>query len=141
MSPVTLRYLIAGVLLAHGVGHVMGLMPALRLGKAEGWSSHSWLLTPLLGDGAARAVSFVLFFVAMIGFLLAGLGVLGWGVSIDWWRTAALLSAIVSLVALALFWHALVAFFPNKLGAIAVNLAVLVGLLWFQFPTQAAIGF
>lgn len=31
--------------------------------------------------------------------------------------------------------------FPNKIGNIAVDIAVLVGLLWLEWPTEAAIGY
>jgi hypothetical protein len=63
MSGTTLRILITLVLLVHGVGHVMGAMPALGLfdderrsgqGWLKNWSSHSWLLTDLLGYTVAR---------------------------------------------------------------------------------------
>ena len=32
-------------------------------------------------------------------------------------------------------------FFPNKIGAIVVNVAVLVTLLWLEWPTESAIGY
>jgi hypothetical protein len=141
MSATTLRIIIAVVLFVHGVGHTMGIIPALRLLDVKGWSSHSWLLTPLLGDAAARIISIVLFLAGLIGFVGATLGLLGWLVPHESWRTLAVASAVISLVALALFWNAFVSFFPNKVGAIAVNVAVLVGLLWANWPSEADIGF
>jgi hypothetical protein len=59
----------------------------------------------------------------------------------EWWRTLAIVSAVVSLVALALFWNAFIYLFPHKVGAIAVNVAVLVGLLWANWPSEADIGY
>jgi fumarate reductase subunit C len=53
----------------------------------------------------------------------------------------ALISAVISLVDLVLFWNAFVSFIPNKLGAIAVNVATLVCLLGLNWPTEAALGF
>jgi uncharacterized membrane protein YphA (DoxX/SURF4 family) len=54
MSGTTLRIIIALVFFVHGVGHFMGIMPALGLSSVKGWSSRSWLLTPLLGETASR---------------------------------------------------------------------------------------
>jgi hypothetical protein len=141
MSNTTLRILIALVFFVHGVGHFMGIMPALQLVSVKGWNSHSWLLTPLLGDTAARVISILLFLAALVGFLTATLGLLGWLVPHDSWRTLAVASAVISLVAIALFWNAFVAFFPNKLGAIAVNVATLACLLVLNWPGEADIGF
>jgi len=149
MSEVMLRVVIAGVLAFHGIGQAMGIIPALRLPLFEGkdwgwlqsWTSHSWLLSPLLGDAVARIISIVLFGLPFIGFLGAALALMGWGVPHELWRPLALVSAGVSLVALALYWNALVMLFPHKIGDIAVNAAVLVGLLWVNWPTEIDLGF
>jgi len=53
----------------------------------------------------------------------------------------AVVSAVVSLVAVALFWNALVALFPNRVGALGVDIAVLVCLLLLNWPTEAEIGY
>ena len=57
MSATTLRIIIALVFFVHGVGHVMGIMPALGISTVKGWSSRSWLLTPLLGESISRLIS------------------------------------------------------------------------------------
>jgi hypothetical protein len=141
MSGTTLRIIIALVFLVHGVGHFMGIMPAVGLSSVKGWSSRSWLLTPLLGETASRIISVVLFLAALVGFLAAALGLMGWLVPHDTWRTLAVASAMISLIALALFWNAFVSFFPNKLGAIVVDVATLVCLLVLNWPSEADIGF
>ena len=149
MSGSTLRIAIAGVLFFHGVGHLMGVIPALGLIKMGGsspsvlrnWSSRSWLLTNLLGDGVASVVCGVLFAAGFVGIVGAGFGLLGWLVPHPWWRTLAIVSAVVSLLAVALFWNALMLFFPHKVGALGVDAAILVGLLVANWPTEAAIGF
>lgn len=141
MSGTTLRIIIALVFLIHGVGHAMGIIPALRPVDVKGWSSHSWLLTPLLGDGVTRIISIVLFLAALVGFVAASLGLMGWLVPHDSWRTLAIVSAVISLGAIALFWNAFVSFIPNKLGAIAVDVATLVCLLVLNWPSEADIGF
>jgi hypothetical protein len=141
MSSTTLRLIIALVLFVHGIGHVMGILPVLGLSTIETWNVRSWLLTDLLGDTITRVIGFILFAAALIGFLGATLGLMNWLVPHEWWRTLAVVSAVISLVAIALFWNAFVAFFPNKLGAIAVNAAVLIGLLVADWPTEAQLGY
>jgi hypothetical protein len=65
----------------------------------------------------------------MVGFIAAGAGAFGWSVTTRDWRSIAVVMAVVSLVALALYWNAFAVLFPNKIGSIAVNIAVLVGVL------------
>jgi hypothetical protein len=119
----------------------MGAMPALRLGDVEGWNSHSWLLTPIIGGTASRILSAILFVAALAGFVLAALALMGWLVPHDWWRTLAVVSAVISIVTIVLFWNAFVAFFPNKVGALGVDIAVLVCLLVLNWPTEAMLGY
>jgi len=128
------RTVIAIVLLAHGIGHSLGMFPALGLAKTERWSDHSWLMTNFIGESAARWLGVLLWLAVMLGFIGAGLGFYGILVPQDWWRSLAAASAVVSLVGLALYWNA----FPsliNKIGAIAVDVAVLVALLWAHWQT------
>ena len=149
MAPQTLRFLIASVLCFHGIGHLMGIIPGLRLFKVDasssswlkGWTSKSWLLNGLLGDRAARYLCIVLFAAAFACTIAAALAVLGWGVPHAHWRTLALIAALLSLVSVVLYWNALMLFFPHKVGCLSVDLATLVCLLWLNWPTEAAIGF
>ena len=141
MSPTTLRIIIGLVLLVHGIGHIMAFFPALNITSTDKWHHRSWLLTPLIGDSASRVISIILFGAAFIGFIAAALGLFGWLVPHDLWRTLSVCSAVISLVALVLFWNSFAALFPNKIGAIAVNIAVLVCLLWLNWPTEADIGY
>lgn len=141
MSATTLRIIIALVLFVHGVGHVMGLMAILGFSTIESWNARSWLLTGLLGDTFSRVIGFILFLAAFLGFVGAALGLMDWLVPHEWWRTLAVVSAVISLIALALFWNAFVTLFPNKVGALAVNVAVLAGLLLANWPTEAQLGY
>jgi hypothetical protein len=141
MSPTTLRIIIGLVLLVHGIGHSMAFFPALGLSSTENWHHRSWLLTPLIGDTASRVISMILFGAAFVGFIAAALGLFSWLVPHDLWRTLAVVSAVISLAALTLFWNSFAALFPNKIGAIVVDIAVLVGLLALNWPTEADIGF
>jgi hypothetical protein len=97
-------------------------------------------LTPLLGEGPARVLSIALFLIPLVGFLAVGAGILGWIDARAWWRTVAIVSAVISLITMLLYWNAFVLFFPNKVGALAVNVAVLVGLLVANWPAAAELG-
>jgi hypothetical protein len=141
MSVTTLGIIMALVLFAHGIGHVMGLITILGLASTETWHARSWLLTGLIGDRASRIVGFILFAAALVGFIGVALGLMDWLVPHDWWRTLAIVSAVISFIAVALFWNAFVMFFPNKVGAIGVNVAVLVGLLAVSWPTEVQLGY
>jgi hypothetical protein len=149
MSGTVLRAIIALVFAFHGVGHAMGVIPALGILNLEGtdqgwlqqWSSRSWLLADLLGAGVSRLICAVVYFLALVGFVAAALALTGWLLPHDWWRPLAIGSAVLSLVALALFWNALIFLFPHKVGALAVNIATLVCLLALNWPSEADLGF
>ena len=89
----------------------------------------------------SRILSIILFLVALVGFVASALALLGWVVPHDWWRTLAVVSAVISIVTIVLFWNAFVAFFPNKVGALGVDIAVLVCLLVLNWPTEAMLGY
>lgn len=129
MSEHTIRIITALVFIVHGIGHLMALFPALNISSTERWHHRSWLLSGILGDPASRILVVILFGITSIGFIAAGLGLFSWLVPHSAWQTLALVSAVISLVALGVFWNAFASFFPNKIGAIAVNAATLWGLL------------
>ena len=133
MDAMLVRVAVAGVLGAHGIGHVLGWLPALGLARFEGTSGGSWLVGGLLGDGGSRLVAVGLFAVPTVGFLAAALGLL---LGQAWWRPVAVASAGVSLAATAVFPHA----FPagSTVGSIAVNLLVLYGIVIAGWGAEAA---
>jgi hypothetical protein len=92
-------------------------------------------LTGPLGDPAARAIALVLWVVTVVGFIAAGAGAFGWSVTAGSWRTITVVMAVISLVALALYWNAFASLFPNKIGSIAVNITALVGILAMNWPS------
>ena len=40
MSGMTLRIIVAVLLFIHGIGHIMGILPALQVVDVKGWKSH-----------------------------------------------------------------------------------------------------
>lgn len=129
------RLAIGLVLLLHGVGHALGVLSLAPHDRAS-WSPRSWLLTDTLGETVTNVLDTVLWSLGGILFVVAGLGLLGLIVPQEWWRGAAVAGAIVSLLTIGLFWEALPFFMPNKVGAIAVDVAVLVGILVAAWPTD-----
>jgi hypothetical protein len=91
------------------------------------------LFTNLLGDKGSRAIGFIIWLLALLGFIGAGLALLGLLIPQAWWQPLAVISAIISLVGLIFFWNAFAMFF-NKLGAVGVNVAVLISLLFLRWP-------
>ncbi len=135
MNSRTVKILIAGVLVIHGVGHIMCLLPALGVDASPTWNSYSWLLTGLIGQAAANVLSILIWLAAITGFLMAALALMGWGIPHAWWRPLAVGSSVISLIGVFLFWNAFASWF-NKVGAVGVDLAILVGLLLLHWPAE-----
>jgi hypothetical protein len=135
------RWAVGIVLLLHGIGHLLGLIPLFKAELVSGWNLRSWLLTDAIGEGAAKGVGAVLFAGGLVVFILAGLAVLGWGVPGGWWMPLAVAGAISSTVALVLFWNAFPFLVPNKVGALAVNIIILGNWagLW-HWPSESMLG-
>jgi hypothetical protein len=122
------RWVVAVVLLAHGVGHVLGVLPLFGASVEGPWHNRSWMLAGGSAEAVGRWLAPVLWLVAVAAFVLVGLGLLGVGVQGTPWRTLAMGAALVSAVAIVLFWNG----FPtivNKVGALAVDGALLWWLL------------
>lgn len=91
-------------IILHGIAHLWYVTLSLRLiaYKPEmGWSGTSWLLTSILGDGATRIIASILYTLASLGLLAAGVGLL---MDQKWFRPVMLWSAVLSLIAVVLFW-------------------------------------
>jgi len=138
MSTSTVRFITGFVLIVHGIGHALAFFPALNIFSTEKWHARSWMLGGL-NDTASRVIIIILFGIALIGFIAAGLGVFDWLVPHDLWQKLAIGSAVVGLIALAIFWNAFASLFPNKIGAIAVNIAVLWTLLGTNTLSQMVV--
>lgn len=135
MTDLAIKVVVAGVLAAHGVGHAIGWMPAVGMGRIAGASGDSWILSGLAGDQAARIAAAAVFLIPTAGFVMAAAGLM---LGQPWWRPVAAGSAAVSLVAIGLFPHAL----PTGplAGAVAVDVATLVLLVLAGWPSTATVG-
>lgn len=120
---------IATILIAHGLGHALIFWTLAGRPLSQTHSAQSWLLSRVLPETINRILAVILFSLALIGFVGAGLAMLGWLITPALWPSLALWASIASLVGLGLFWNAFPFFMPNKVGAIAVDVAVLIWLL------------
>ena len=143
MSDQMIKLGITGALALHGLGHggALGALLWIRLrpgSNTGGWlAARSWLFPSLSGDTATTLAS-VLWVVSLVGFVAAALAFSGIVVPSMAWRPLAVAAAIVSLVGIVAFMGTWPTF--NALAALGMNVAVLVALLWVQWPPQAMFG-
>lgn len=122
-----LRIVLALAVGAHGVGHVLFLVP-LWSNSDWGQSTRSWLL----GDGVlAKSAGSLVWIVALLGFIAVGIGLYAGS---EWWRTVAIVSALVSVLGLILFWSSPAT--SPALSALVFNLVVMGSLLVLHWPPQ-----
>ena len=143
MPPQTLKLIIAGVLLLHGLGHTGALVAIVVNWTKRGTPTGSWLsarswLFPSLAPPAAKTVASIFWILSTNGFVAAAMSFWGIVVPGDAWRQLALASSVVSILGITLFLGTWPTF--NTLAALAVNIAVLVTQLWLHWPPQAMFG-
>lgn len=125
------RIVIGLLLVAHGIGHSMGLLQVFRVATVNpAWSGDSWLITGAVGPTATQAVGVVLWTAALVGFVALGAVVFGW-LPTAWWGPLAIASSVVSLAGIVLFPVAFPTF--STIGAVVVDLAVLAAVLWLDW--------
>ena len=127
-----LKPLIGLILIAHGIGHTMGLFPLMGWARSEFWTGNSWALTPALGD-ASKLISIPIWLATTAGFIVVGMSFLVPGLPPAAIARVALLSSIVSLVGIALFANAF-ASPASVIGAAAIDLLVITS-LFLRWPT------
>jgi hypothetical protein len=125
-----LKVAIAVVLLAHGIGHSMGLIQMFKVATVNpAWKGDSWLLADA-GSTITQALGVVVWVGAIIGFTAVAGVVLGW-LPASWWAPLAVGSALISIAGLVLFPVAFPTF--SSVGALVVNVAVLAAVLWYHW--------
>ena len=121
MSTQTIRILIAGALLVHGIGHTLGFWKPAR--------SFPFLT---VSDSALKMVGGITWIVIAISFIIASMSFYGILAPASWWRPLVIIFSIVSLVGLILFGKNWPIF--NFVSATALNVAMLIALLWLGWP-------
>jgi len=115
-----IRLLIAIVLFAHGVGHLLFVTNSWGYWRG-GKAGRSWLFSGLLGAGqVVEGIFGLLWLVPLVGFVAVS-----WGYFTQqgWWPQLALASAVVSLV-IVLWWGSLVT--GSAFFALVVDIVVIV---------------
>jgi hypothetical protein len=126
-----LKVVLALIILAHGIGHILFLIPLLGIAD-WGQSTQSWLL----GSGApARILGGLLWVIALVGFTGAGIGLIG---QQDWWRSAALVACAVSLLGIIVFWANPTS--SSAFFAAAFDIIVPISLLVVRWPSIEMLG-
>jgi hypothetical protein len=120
------RFLFIAFLIAHGGIHVaIWATPKPKDPPPPFDPSHSWVL------GDRRGVALVLALVAGVALVAAGIGL--WA-SAEWWRPVAVAGLAVSFGLMVLF------FTPWFVPIQVLNAALIVGLLWLDWPSRAMVG-
>jgi hypothetical protein len=126
-----LKIVIALVLLAHGIGHSMGLLGVFKVATVNpAWDGGSWLLDGVAGSTVTQAIGVVLWTAAMIGFTALAAVVMGW-LPEAWFTPLAIGASVASLVGLLLFPVAFPTF--STLGALVIDVVVLVAAVWYHW--------
>ena len=110
-----MRWLLAPLLVLHGLIHLLGV-PLAWGGRFAGMTGGT--LVPL-GDFALRAAG-TAWLLACLAPLVAALGV---ALGRDWWRPAALVAAIMSQALVVLWW-------PDARAGTLANILVLAAVVW-----------
>lgn len=128
------KALVAVVVLAHGIGHSLGLLQMFKVATVSPeWHGDSWLLTEPLGVTATQVVGGALWVGAIVGFVGVAAVVVGW-LPASWFVPLAIASSAASLAGIVLFP---VAFPPlSTVGAVFVDLAVLAAIWMHWLPSE-----
>mgnify|MGYP005860329141 CR=1 FL=1 len=126
-----LRIILTLLIGAHGIGHTLFLLPLLGLAD-WGQSARSWLLG---GQTEARVIGGLLWIAVIIGY---GAALVGLWDEQSWWRSAAVVASVLSMIGLALFWTNPPA--SSVVFALIFDLLVLGALLLAHWPSAASVG-
>lgn len=125
MSQIVLRIVVGLLLIIHGFAHYQ---------ITTGWGSkpaiESWLL-PTVGMATMQSLGTTLWVATLLAYVATGL-VLFMGM--EWWRSVAVVASVLSLLVIVLFWQ------PNMVIGAAIDVGILVALLWVRWPTPQLLG-
>jgi hypothetical protein len=126
-----LRFIVAIVIIGHGIGHVVGFLGSWtksQLGLPDyAFNQSPWLLP---GDIPMQStigkVFGVIWLVSMGAFLAAAIGLLA---KQSWWPTVTVIASILSLIVVVPWWNSFTPGIMSKRSAVVVDIIVLVALL------------
>jgi len=104
-----MRLIFGFFLVVHGLIHVLWFVPKPQTRDGPPWPFgliDAWLLGGVHApEGLVRGVAVTLALASLVGFVLAGLGVIGVPGLADAWPGLTIGSAAASLSLVVLFWH------------------------------------
>lgn len=126
--------LLALLLAGHGLIHLGYVSPSPADPNYPFRLNQSWLISSIGMDAAGvRTLGTGLTILTVIGFVLVGLSTAGFIVPQGWWLSLTVVSAILSLALLIIFWH------PWLVIGIVIDLVLLAALMWLGWqPFNAA---
>jgi hypothetical protein len=133
--PDLVRIGLALVVFAHGVGHLLFLGPVVGLGRWADQTGDSWILTGAIGEPATRAIATVLWSAVIVLFVAGVAGFLG---TTEWWRTAIVLGAGLSILGIVLFWGGIAS--SSAVFALIADVVILGALLIAHWPSTQLAG-
>lgn len=119
-----IKFAVLAVLVGHGLGHVMAPQAAFAPPGALPRNARAIIGSDLTIVSSAGKGLALLWLVPLAGFLL---GTYGLWTGQEWWRPVLAVASIASIVVVLPWWGVMPTF--SYLGAIAVDVAVLVGIL------------
>jgi hypothetical protein len=128
--PDLVRFGLALVVFAHGVGHVLFLAPVVGLGNWADQTGESWILTGAIGEPATRAIATALWSAVIVLFVAGVAGFLG---GTEWWRTVTIAAAALSAVGIVAFWGGIAT--SSAVFALVADVVILGALLVAHWPT------
>jgi hypothetical protein len=129
-----LKWIVALVLIAHGIGHAMGFMAAWTT-IPSGLTTGHWLFSDGVTMNSAVGRAFgLLWLVGLVAFMGSGFGLL---MGAAWWQPLAIAASVISLVAIVPWLNVMP--MGSAFGAVAVDVITLVVLLtpWGESLTKA----
>jgi hypothetical protein len=119
----------------HGLSHLLFFAQSLRIFELKTgliWPDTSWAFSNWMSVEATRGLASIACVIVAAGFTLSGIGILA---SQDWWRTATIVSAVLSLALFLLFWDGSMQDLDAKgVNAVVINTVILAALLIFNWP-------
>jgi hypothetical protein len=127
--------ILAGIFLVlHGLVHLLYFGHSMRFFELQPgmkWPDGSRIFS-IFGTEAVRNIAASACILSAVGFVSGAAGLFA---SADWWWLVTVSSAVFSSVLFVLCWDGELKALPNKgLFAILINIAVMVTILWFNWP-------
>jgi len=119
-----IKIAVLALLIGHGLGHVMAPQAAFMPPGALPRNAHAMIGSRLTIVSRAGKGLALLWLIPMAGFLI---GTYGLWTGQEWWRPVLAVASMVSIMSVLPWWGVMPTF--SFLGALAVDVAVLVGIL------------